>query len=188
MYHFVRLTRAGNLWLPLRELARCTDLSIIIFPPELERQRKSLSNVLFYQKTELPDLGFMTDVKYIDMCCEADHLIGKEMKAHQEDEWEASLKGFLVSVKVWQWPWRRANEQMRVDTLETVPYHGTKIQMSPCSRGLGEACRGVSIVPWRGSHRDRGEVSFTFFAEDTDLCVGPWRSLGPAQGLFFFFF
>ncbi|KAK7822160.1 hypothetical protein U0070_000724, partial [Myodes glareolus] len=42
---------------------------------------------------------FMTDVKYIDMCCEADHLIGKEMKAHQEDEWEASLKGFLVSVK-----------------------------------------------------------------------------------------
>lgn len=36
----------------------------------------------------------------IDMCCEADHLIGKEMKAHQEDEWEVSLKGFSVSVKV----------------------------------------------------------------------------------------
>lgn len=35
----------------------------------------------------------MTDVKYIDMCCEADHLIDKEMKAHQEDKWETSLGG-----------------------------------------------------------------------------------------------
>lgn len=135
--------------------------------------------------TELPDLGFMTDVKYIDTCCEADHLIGKEMKAHQEDEWEASLKGFLMSVKVWQWPRRRANEKMRVDTLEIVPYYGTKILMSPCPRGLGEACRGESRVPWRVQHRDQGEVSFASFTEDTDLCVAPWRSLGPAPGLFF---
>lgn len=39
----------------------------------------------------------MTDVKYIEVCCEADHPIGKEMKDHQEDGWEAFLKGFLVS-------------------------------------------------------------------------------------------
>lgn len=56
----------------------------------------------FHRRQNCLTWVFMTDVKYIDMCCEADHLIGKEMKAHQEDEWEASLKGFLVSVKVWQ--------------------------------------------------------------------------------------
>lgn len=31
------------------------------------------------------------------MCCEADRLIGKEMKDLQEDGWEAFLKGFPVS-------------------------------------------------------------------------------------------
>lgn len=30
MYHLVRVTRASNLWLPLRGLARCADKSIII--------------------------------------------------------------------------------------------------------------------------------------------------------------
>lgn len=44
------------------------------------------------------DLGFMTDVKYIEVCCEADRLIGKEMEDHQEDGWEAFLKGFTVSL------------------------------------------------------------------------------------------
>lgn len=65
----------------------------------------------------MPDLGFMTDVKYIEVCCEADRLIGKEMKDHQEDRWEAFLQGFLVSlhryrsepeeVPVGRWEWRR---------------------------------------------------------------------------------
>lgn len=48
----------------------------------------------------MPDLGFMTDVKYIEVCCEADRLIGKEMKDHQEDGWEAfSSRGFLSLCK-----------------------------------------------------------------------------------------
>lgn len=41
----------------------------------------------------MPHLGFMTNVKYIEVCCEADHLIGKGMEDHQEDGWEAFLKG-----------------------------------------------------------------------------------------------
>lgn len=45
---------------------------------------------------------------------------------------------------------------MRMDTLETVPYHGTKILMSPCPRGLGEACRGVSIMLEEGAIGTRG--------------------------------
>ena len=45
----------------------------------------------------MPDPGFMTDVKYIEVCREADRLIGKEMKDHQEDGWEDFLKGFPVS-------------------------------------------------------------------------------------------
>ncbi|XP_078305090.1 uncharacterized protein LOC144616727 isoform X2 [Panthera onca] len=49
----------------------------------------------------MPDPGFMTDVKYIEVCCEADRLIGKEMKDHQEDGWEAFLKGFPVSSRRW---------------------------------------------------------------------------------------
>ena len=32
----------------------------------------------------MPDLAFMTDVKYIEACCEADQLIGKETEDHQE--------------------------------------------------------------------------------------------------------
>lgn len=39
----------------------------------------------------------MTDVKYIEVCREADRLIGKEMKDSQPDGWEAVLEGFPVS-------------------------------------------------------------------------------------------
>lgn len=46
----------------------------------------------------MPDLGFMTNVKYIEVCCEADRLIGKEMEDPQEDGWETFLKGFPVSL------------------------------------------------------------------------------------------
>ena len=46
----------------------------------------------------MPHLGFMTNVKYIEVCCEADHLIGKGMEDHQDDGWEAFLKGFPVSL------------------------------------------------------------------------------------------
>lgn len=39
----------------------------------------------------MPDLAFMTDVKYIEACCEADQLIGKETEDHQEGGWPAFL-------------------------------------------------------------------------------------------------
>lgn len=40
----------------------------------------------------------MTDVKYIEACSGADHLIGKEMKDFWQDGWEAILEGFPVSL------------------------------------------------------------------------------------------
>lgn len=42
------------------------------------------------------DLGFMIDVKYIEVCCEVDRFIGKEMKDYQEDRWEVFFQGFFV--------------------------------------------------------------------------------------------
>lgn len=37
----------------------------------------------------------MTDVKYIEVCCEADRLIGKKMKDHQKMDGKLSSRGFL---------------------------------------------------------------------------------------------
>ena len=41
----------------------------------------------------MPNLAFMTDVKHIEACCEADQLTGKEMENHQEGGWQTFLIG-----------------------------------------------------------------------------------------------
>lgn len=74
------------------------DMPIIISGGPLTAEEVPLQNGLLEQKTDTPEPGFMTDVKYIEGCCEADRLIGKEMKDLQEDGWGACLKGFPVSV------------------------------------------------------------------------------------------
>lgn len=86
----------------------------------------------------MPDLAFMTDVKYIEVCCEADRLIGKEMKDHQEDGWEVFLKRFPVSCTGMTVNLKKANWQalgetsVRLNLLLPVRL-GNK---SPCPPGL----------------------------------------------------
>lgn len=60
-------------------------MSIIISGKTLMIWYGSLYDDSFYQKTDMCDLSFMTDVKYIEMWCEEDHLIGKEMRGWRKD-------------------------------------------------------------------------------------------------------
>lgn len=42
----------------------------------------------------MPDLDFMKDVKYLEVCCEADRLIGNEMETTRKTDGKLSSRAF----------------------------------------------------------------------------------------------